>query len=435
MLMSITLFAQPSNITGTTDPKFIKKVSLFKVLNGRLVEIATSNTDEKGRFGFRFTPEYEGFYVLGSGSALKTQGNFRFYFKGNEDLNITLFRDKYELVSTNSPEIKALNKWDVAVQEISNKSIEVGGMSTYVDFFPQVEEMYKDLSKQQANPKTGNKVFDVLFPVIVENDFVYYALNYNYMPHSAHPDKEEYSSFYQQVNPDKYLSDQLLALPYGDRFMTVLLMEKNKGKGQMNDQVIIDGIPSKLLKGQYVASKMERARSMDEFLLIKEANQKYLVLPEQLKRAEEMEAKLADTKTGVPAVSFSYPDVNGKTVSLKDLKGKVVLVDLWATWCGPCRAEEPYWEKLNEEYAGKPIAFVGISVDSDKDKWLTYMKEKNAKGLQLHSGVDNVLSKAYKVTGIPRYILIDKTGNLITADSPRPSDPKLKELLDIWIKK
>lgn len=435
LFSTIIVLAQPSNITGTTDPNEIKKVSLFKVLNGRLIEIATSNTDEIGRFAFRFTPEYEGFYVLGSGTTLRTQGNFRFYFKGNEDLTIKLNRENYELVQTDSPEIKALNQWDIASNDMALKAHSTGGMSTYVDFFPQVEEMNKNLNLFKKDPKTGNKVFDKLFPSIVENEFAYNAISYNYMPRQAHPDKEEFSSYYQNFNADKYLTDQLLTLPFGDRFMTVLLMEKNRGKGKLDEESMLNAIPSDVLKGQFIASKMERARSMEEFLLIKAANQKFLTLPEQLKRAEIMEAKLAETKTGVPAVSFSYPDVNGKNVALKDLKGKVVLVDLWATWCGPCLAQEPHWEKLYEEYKDKEVAFVGISIDKDKSKWVTHVKEKNTKGIQLHSGVENVLSAAYKVDGIPRYILIDKAGNLIAADSPRPSDPKLKELLEIWIKK
>jgi len=68
LLISIFVFAQtkPANITGTVDKNDIVRVSLFKVLNGRLVEVALSIPDSEGRFGFRFTPEYEGFYVIGS---------------------------------------------------------------------------------------------------------------------------------------------------------------------------------------------------------------------------------------------------------------------------------------------------------------------------------------------------------------------------------
>src|SRR5699024_12763429 len=117
------------------------------------------------------------------------------------------------------------------------------------------------------------------------------------------------------------------------------------------------------------------------------------------------------------------------------LKGKIVLLGRCVTWCGHCKAEDSKWEKLNEESKGKDIAFVGVSVDQDKEAWEKYMPEKGLKGIQLHAGPGNPLSTAYEVTGIPRYILIDKVGNLITADSPRPSNLDLKKLLDEWLSK
>jgi len=431
LLISIFVFAQtkPANITGTVDKNDIVRVSLFKVLNGRLVEVALSIPDSEGRFGFRFTPEYEGFYVIGSGTSTRPQGNFKFYFRGNEDLVIKLHRDDYELISTNSKEIKALNQWDVAVAEIQAKANRLGGQSTYVDFFPQVEEMSAKLAQYKKDPKTGNKNFDKLFPSYVDYDFAYYAISYNYLPRSAHPDQDEFTPYYQNFNVDNYLNDFLLQLPYGDRFFSNLILQKNKGKNLADESLLIASIPSDVLKGQFIVSKMERARSMEEFLISKEAYKQYITLPEQIARVAAVESKLAESKTGATAVSFSYPDVTGKQTALKDLRGKVVLIDMWATWCGPCRAEEPHWEKLNEEFAGKDVAFVGVSVDKEKDKWETYVKEKKLKGIQLHAGPGNILSQSYKVDGIPRYILVDKKGNLIAADSPRPSDPKLKEMI------
>lgn len=432
LFLCMLVFAQikPANITGTVEKNDIKRVSLFKVLNGRLVEVAMSIPDEEGRFGFRFTPEYEGFYMLGSGTNVRLQGNFKFYFRGNEDLVIKLGRENYELVSCNSKEIKALNAWDIASADIYLKSSRLGGQSTYVDFFPQVEEMAKNLANVKKDPKTGNKVFDKLFATIVDYDFAYYAVGYNFLPRSAHPDEDEFTPYYQNFNPNDYMNDFLLQLPYGDRFLNNLILLKNKGKNMSDEAAMIASIPSDILKGQFIVAKMERSRSMEDLLSTKETYKQYITLPEQLNRVAVMESKLAESKTGAAAVNFTFPNIAGKIIGLKDLRGKVILIDMWATWCGPCRAEEPHWEKLNELFAGKEVAFVGVSVDKEKDKWEAYVKEKNLKGIQLHAGPGNILSSAYKIDGIPRYILVDKRGNLITADSPRPSDPKLKEILE-----
>jgi thiol-disulfide isomerase/thioredoxin len=255
------------------------------------------------------------------------------------------------------------------------------------------------------------------------------------MPRTAHPSKEEMSDYYTTFNADKYLTPTLLNLPYGDRFLTNLVYQKVDLARKPGMDKLISTIGPDVLKGQYILQRLESVRSYSDFQEMNNTYNKYFTLPEQIERAKAVELKLVETKTGVPAFQFSYPDLSGKKTSLADLKGKVVLVDMWATWCGPCRAEEPHWEKLNEEFKGKPIAFVGVSVDQDKPKWETYVKEKNMKGIQLHAGPGNELTNAYKVNGIPRYILIDKAGNLISADSPRPSDPKLKTLLEEWIKK
>jgi len=197
----------------------------------------------------------------------------------------------------------------------------------------------------------------------------------------------------------------------------------------------VASIPVDVLKGQYVLNSLESARSYTDFQEMNDKFQMYFTLPEQQARAEAVGSKLVETATGTPAFNFNYADVSGKKTSLTDLKGKVVLLDLWATWCGPCKAQEPFWDELNEQYAGKDGVSAGISVDTDKAAWEKYVAEKDLKGLQLHAGPGNQLSAAYNVAGIPRYILIDKAGNLITPDSPRPSDPKLKALIDEWLKK
>ena len=136
---------------------------------------------------------------------------------------------------------------------------------------------------------------------------------------------------------------------------------------------------------------------------------------------------------GKPSPKFNYPDVNGNTVSLDDLKGKYVYVDVWATWCGPCKKEIPYLKELDEEYDGKDLAIVSLSIDKqeNKQKWLTMIKQEELKGIQILADKDwdSEFVTAYNITGIPRFILIDPEGKILDANAPRPSDPRLKELL------
>ena len=140
-------------------------------------------------------------------------------------------------------------------------------------------------------------------------------------------------------------------------------------------------------------------------------------------------------KAGCPSPSFNAPDINGKMVSLESLKGKYVYIDVWATWCGPCRGELPYMTKLEEQYEGKDIHFVGLSCDSNKLAWEKRIQKGDIKGIQLCIGPNSDFMQKYLVKGIPRFILLDREGRIIKANAPRPSDPNITKIFDELLKK
>ncbi|WP_218599517.1 TlpA disulfide reductase family protein [Polaribacter sp. NJDZ03] len=135
-----------------------------------------------------------------------------------------------------------------------------------------------------------------------------------------------------------------------------------------------------------------------------------------------------------------YVDVKGGKKSLDSFKGKYVYIDVWATWCGPCIREIPSLKSLEKEFHNKNIAFLSISTDEARrsggsweaaeKKWRDFVKENELKGVQLWAGQDFSFQQAYQISGIPRFILIDPQGNIVDANAPRPSDPRLKTLLE-----
>ncbi|PHS54728.1 MAG: hypothetical protein COB01_00915 [Lutibacter sp.] len=150
------------------------------------------------------------------------------------------------------------------------------------------------------------------------------------------------------------------------------------------------------------------------------------------KEITESYNKLIAVAKGQPSPKFvGYENYTGGTTSLDDLKGKYVYVDVWATWCGPCKREIPFLKEIEKKYHGKNIEFVSISVDKAKDhgKWLDMVKEKELKGIQLFSDKDweSDFVKGYLIKGIPRFILIDPNGIIVSSNAPRPSDDKLIE--------
>jgi len=179
---------------------------------------------------------------------------------------------------------------------------------------------------------------------------------------------------------------------------------------------------------------LNNAKGLDSAVVImeKEANDKMIIFFQD--NYEKEHQNLIGLRKGDPSPAFNYPDKNGNNVSLADLKGKYVYIDVWATWCGPCKREIPFLKEMDEEYKGKNIAFVSLSIDKmeNKEKWLKMIEEEDLKGIQILADKDwsSDFVTAYNIEGIPRFILLDQAGNIVNSNAPRPSDPNLKAVLN-----
>lgn len=137
---------------------------------------------------------------------------------------------------------------------------------------------------------------------------------------------------------------------------------------------------------------------------------------------------------GNPAPAVVLQDTTGKDIPLAELKGKYLYIDFWATWCGPCIAEIPALETLQHDYAGRNVAFVSISVDKIRDhrKWKDFVAGRQLQGIQVWVDDTNsrIFTDAFNIKQIPRFVLLDPEGRIVDANAPRPSDKRIRQLLD-----
>lgn len=156
---------------------------------------------------------------------------------------------------------------------------------------------------------------------------------------------------------------------------------------------------------------------------------------EAARKAYDVATKLT---SGSPSPKFSnYENFNGGTTSLDDFKGKVTYIDIWATWCLPCRGEIPALKELEKKFHGKDVAFVSISIDQNKDEWKEFVKSEDLKGVQLfaENAFESQFIQDYGIRQIPTFIIIDKEGKIVNADAPRPSSDEITGLLEGLLKK
>src|SRR6185312_5922417 len=121
---------------------------------------------------------------------------------------------------------------------------------------------------------------------------------------------------------------------------------------------------------------------------------------------------------GAQMMNFSQADTTGKPVQFADFKGKYVLVDFWASWCGPCRAENPNVLKAYNKYKDKGFTVVGISLDEKGDKWKKAIRDDHMPWDELSDlkGWKNDVSEYFGIQGIPSNLLVDPSGKIVARD-------------------
>lgn len=141
--------------------------------------------------------------------------------------------------------------------------------------------------------------------------------------------------------------------------------------------------------------------------------------------------RISNMGRGRKGFNFTAEALNGRQLQLSNLQGRYIVVDVWATWCGPCKKENPVFDELAERYTSERLAFVSVSVDEDENQWRMQAAGRSKKVLQLRvAGDGEEFSRHYALNTIPRFMLIDPKGNIVDADMPRPTDPEFEAMLE-----
>lgn len=191
---------------------------------------------------------------------------------------------------------------------------------------------------------------------------------------------------------------------------------------------------SKASKDEINARLLMEAMSNGCFKAVKEEYNQYLTYTSVNDYSAVLKQKafeVDELSEGDMAPDFVFLDKEGNKHSLKDLRGKVIYLDFWATWCGPCIRSMKSSGPLKEAFKdNENVAFVYLSTDRDVNKWKSHYITNGGDKNHWHVGPSGQeVSLAYKVFSIPRYVIIDKEGKIVNPNAPRPYDPSLPEVL------
>jgi thiol-disulfide isomerase/thioredoxin len=245
-----------------------------------------------------------------------------------------------------------------------------------------------------------------------------------------------------------FATTEVLQYDFGQNFIstylqylwTIKMQDGTKTDPNTFTNLCLENVKNDTLKGWYFLNReLLRAKAFDQVYRDKlEKFKSYLLSDAQKKKQKDFEGTIRNFADGELAINFDGKTVDGKKVSLSDFKGKVVLVDVWATWCGPCKKEIPSLQKLEEEMKGTDVVFMSYSVDELKDaeKWKKMVETEKLGGVQLmgDAAFKSSICVDYKINAIPRFMVFNKEGKIVTIDAPRPSNPDLKVLLEKLLK-
>lgn len=434
LAMGTVVMAQESVLKGKFTKKlnsntYASTVYLLKPVNGEMMTVAaavlsrdthtfTMNVGATGLDSLRYVAAGNEFYpvYLHKGDTLEIEAkDGEIVYSGNLNAENTVFAGWQKMI------------WPVRKMTFMKNVADVSGeqYATTVDSLVKpVEEFVKTIN-------TGNRRFDREMKYLLPYAFTYEVVGPFTIGYEIRG-RQEFPKYLQTAfASEKFADKNIWTLPFGFQYMINFGFAKYiiyDGKFGMTSDFLMPDIASPELRANLIMKQLENGTAGNSKNF--EENDKYLLTKAQHAKMDSYKKLTAMRKPGGSWVDFSYTDIDGTVRHLSDYLGKVVVVDVWATWCPPCIKEQPALEELEKSFEGKDVVFISLSIDTDKQKWADWVRNKKLSGVQLFTNSQGPIITDYKVIQIPQFMVFDKAGKTVAFDAPRPSTPALKSMIE-----
>lgn len=400
--------------------------------------------NENGVFTDTLHLKRDGFYELYVG-----RERTEIYLEKGKSLSVNLNADEFDESLKYSGDLANVNNFLAAKYLWNEQKLDFKEVFSLdeEDFLKKIETNQKSIDSLYAANKIDNENFKAQLgkeekysrAILIENfkdAHRYFSGDETYRVSSDFYDNLKDIDFKDTIAYRNSVGYQNLLEAHFNRLVNEETFESgNNNQTVMYLKKVNEALPNGYAKDKIMSSYLQFGLKPDGTLdeaysIYKNSNPN----PENLAKLTEHYNKLKTITAGNPSPTFNYENHKGGTTDLASLKGKFVYIDVWATWCGPCLREIPSLKEVEKDYHNKNVEFVSISIDESKDydKWKAMVSEKELGGVQLMADKNwkSKFVEDYAILGIPRFILIDPQGNIVSADAPRPSDPELRKTLD-----
>lgn len=346
-----------------------------------------------------------------TGTAIATNTFFKNYERPTDKLSYYI---NYPEISSDADKFYAnlVGEWKREMERVDNfKTVDGIGLSS------TVKEVYKKLI-------TSDYLTTALYTYPDKRNIDFKNVEYAPIRKKLVPLEQMLQPFEEKLVGWNAYHDYLYlqitrGLPAGlnpDSAFFATIMQKPRGA--MRNLILFDFARKKL---QVSRDSITRAKIMQEMAVIDNP-----AMQEELKEDVRLYDRM---RRGQPAPFIALHDEKNQPVNLSMLRGKYVVIDVWATWCGPCLRQAPIFASLSEKYRNSPVTFLSISTDEDLNAWQQHIKRKKNRVIQWRAINKFTMEKFYGINAIPRFILLDPNGNFVNAHLPQPQEPNFEVLL------
>lgn len=364
------------------------------------------------------------------------------YLLPNSTLTLSLDAEKFDETLTlqgqnAGPSTYLLSKFllDESMPDFRARRAAVSPMEM-IAFIDSVTEVKTDLllASKEAVPESF---------MAYEREAIKYERIYNnsglvsFYQYNTPDSMPEDPAFYAYQNEIDYNREDLINSTYYQRVLVGEISRPYSADLDWNnieDRItyfngLADAAKSKIVNekvlGAIIKPHIDLYKSYIEITVVEEmlASFEYLYEKEELTETQKVLAQIKSLSPGSQVPDFSFETMEGEPFQLSNLQGKLVYIDLWATWCGPCIAEQPSMEILVERFEDSPVAFLAVSIDNTKEPWIKMVNDRKLAGTHVYAqnNWQSEIMQHFVVEGIPKYILLDTEGKIIIQDAPRPS--------------